>query len=290
MAGRLCHGSCMTRILGPSWGAPHSHGFSLPSSTMPALLGSGLSCSSSSFNSSRTINLSGPMTQALMLIIFFQFIQNDQPKWTHDSGSLIGKSPALGVRPGQNWEHIDSSMLIFNKDKKMDGKTIPGYAQWVDRTNMFLEENGYQTTTVGPDGIKNVNRTDELKALKACSGEEDDNFGYSTGQPCILLKLNKIYGLEPTYITDHEDMPEELKTRIASANNKKQVWVSCIGENAADQEGMGEIEYFPKDGGFDSAYYPYVNQDNYRSPLIAVRFKKPETSQFLHVECRAWAG
>jgi len=227
---------------------------------------------------------------ALMLFIFFQTIDNSEPKWTHDSGSLIGRSPALGVRPGQNWEHIDSSMLIFNKDKKLDGKTIPGYTQWVDRTNMFLEENGYQTTTVGSDGIKKVNRTDELKALKACSGEEDDNFGYSTGQPCILLKLNKIYGLEPEYITEHEDMPKELKTRIASANNKKQVWVSCIGENAADQEGMGEIEYFPSDGGFDSAYYPYMNDDGYRSPLIAVRFKEPAPFQFLHVECRAWAG
>merc|ERR1719244_1526120 len=70
MAGRLCHGSCTTRIPGPSWGAPHYHGFSLPSSTssiMPALLGFGLSCSSSSFNSSKTTDLSGTMPQALLL-------------------------------------------------------------------------------------------------------------------------------------------------------------------------------------------------------------------------------
>merc|ERR1712105_83739 len=53
---------------------------------------------------------------------------------------------------------------------------------------------------------------------------------------------------------------------------------------------MGEIEYFPSDVGFDSAYYPYMNDDGYRSPLIAVRFKEPAPFQFLHVECRAWAG
>jgi len=234
---------------------------------------------------------------ALMLFIFFQTIDNEVPKWTHDSGSLIGRSPALGVRPAQNWEHIDSSMIIFNKNKKKDGKTIPGYAQWVERTNMFLEENGYQTTTMEKDwngkDIKVVTRQQELTNLGPCSGEQDPDFGYSTGQPCILLKLNKIYGLQPEYITDTDnyyDMPRELRLRIAAARNKHQVWVSCTGENAADQEGMGEIEYFPSDGGFDSAYYPYMNDDGYRSPLIAVRFKEPAPFQFLHVECRAWAG
>ena len=132
-----------------------------------------------------------------MLFIFFQTIDNEVPKWTHDSGSLIGRSPALGVRPGQNWEHIDSSMIIFNKDRQKDIKTIPGYAQWVERTNMFLEERGYQRRTFkeGP----NVTRERELTDLGPCSGEQDPDFGYSTGKPCILLKLNRIYGLEPEY-------------------------------------------------------------------------------------------
>lgn len=29
--------------------------------------------------------------------------------------------------------------------------------------------------------------------LKNCSGLEDPTFGYSTGQPCILLKMNRVY-------------------------------------------------------------------------------------------------
>merc|ERR1712179_223439 len=233
----------------------------------------------------------------LMLMIFFQSIEYDKPKWDHGSGSLIGKSPALGVRPGQSWENIDSSMIIFNTNKMKDGKTIPGYAQWVRRTNMFLEEKAYQmldfynkANTDSDRTEEVVIRTKELTNLGPCSGEQDPDFGYSTGKPCILLKLNRIYGLDPEYITNPwENMPHELRYRIKAAKHKEQVWVSCEGENAADKESMGEIEYFLPDGGFPSNYYPYLNQGTL-SPLIAVRFRNPRIGQLIHVECRAWAG
>ena len=34
------------------------------------------------------------------LYIFFQFVDNEKPRWEQEN-SLIGRSPALGVRPGQ---------------------------------------------------------------------------------------------------------------------------------------------------------------------------------------------
>jgi len=215
---------------------------------------------------------------AVMLIIFFQFIDEKEPMWQQDR---IGRSPALGVRPGQDWDNIDSSMLIFNKEQPKDGKTIPGYEQWVGRTNEFLEKQGYINKGV---------RHEKLKALGECSGEQDPSFGYSSGQPCVLLKLNKIYGLEHDYYNKSvKGMPEELGKRIDEATDKKQVWVACIGENPADEESMGGIDYFPKDGGFLHTYYPYKNQKDYLSPLVAVKFKNPPVGQFLHIECRAWA-
>merc|ERR1712013_376482 len=205
---------------------------------------------------------------ALMLIIFFQFIEEGRPRWDYSQGSLIGSS------------------LIFNKNKMKDGRTIPGYAQWVGRTDKFLEESGYKTTHAN----ESVTRKEELTILEDCNGVEDKDYGYSSGNPCVFLKLNKIYGLEPEYTTDDPDMPQELKDRIAAATDTKQVWVSCKGENAADAEKMGEIEYFPKDGGFPARKFPYMNEPDYLSPLIAVRFRNPQVGTLLHIECRAWAG
>merc|ERR1712095_234661 len=49
----------------------------------------------------------------LCLTIFFQFIDDKEPKWQQEGG-LIGNSPALGVRPGQDADMIESSMIIFN--------------------------------------------------------------------------------------------------------------------------------------------------------------------------------
>merc|ERR1719400_831562 len=60
------------------------------------------------------------------------------PRWQQDSG-LIGRSPALGVRPGQDDSIIESSVIIFNHDNAKDDENIPGYKQWVDRLDNYLE-------------------------------------------------------------------------------------------------------------------------------------------------------
>lgn len=52
------------------------------------------------------------------------------------------------------------------------------------------------------------------------------------------------------------------------------VWVSCEGENPADVENIGPIEYYPRQG-FPGYYYPYENSEGYLSPLVAIHFKQP---------------
>lgn len=52
------------------------------------------------------------------------------------------------------------------------------------------------------------------------------------------------------------------------------VWVSCEGENPADVENIGSIQYIPKRG-FEGFYFPYLNTEGYLSPIIAIWFEKP---------------
>jgi len=171
------------------------------------------------------------------LYIFFQFVDDEKPRWEQEN-SLIGRSPALGVRPGQDAEMIESSMIMFNYETAQSSPkdVVPGYAGWVNRTDTFLQPYN-----------KAADNAAELP----------------------------------------EDMPDMVKNNINGAEQK--VWVSCQGENPADKEGMAEFEYFPADAGFPAQYFPYTNQKNYQSPLVAVKLNKVEVGQLLHIECRAWA-
>merc|ERR1712154_737966 len=229
----------------------------------------------------------------LCLFIFYQFIEEHQPRWQQDSG-LIGRSPALGVRPGQDDSIIESSVIIFNHENPRDDENIPGYQQWVDRLD------GYLTPYRGPAKANEMNcATDspaeetkfckfDLTQLGDC-GKENTNYGFDSSSTCLVLKLNKIFGLVHEYYDNPEelpeDMPSELKERIKAAVAKgkgKQVWVSCQAEFPADKEGIKSIELFPSDGGSPSQYFPYTKQDGYQSPLVAVRINGINPGQLIH--------
>jgi len=91
-----------------------------------------------------------------------------------------------------------------------------------------------------------------------------------------------------------KDMPEDLQAVIkkSAADNGgeplKMVWVSCKGENPADQEYIGQIEYTPWQG-FPAYYFPYMNTPGYLPPIVAVRFVEPASNVLINVECKAWA-
>ena len=64
---------------------------------------------------------------------------------------------------------------------------------------------------------------------------------------------------------------------------RKQIWISCQGENSADREALGEIEYYPAQG-FRSYYYPFTNTPGYLSPIVAVRFARPSRKFIIVIE------
>jgi len=230
------------------------------------------------------------------LYIFFQFVDDEKPRWEQEN-SLIGRSPALGVRPGQDAEMIESSMIMFNYETAQSSPkdVVPGYAGWVNRTDTFLQpynkaaDNAVDCAAGQQPEAGSFCRFD-LASLGSCA---QGNHGFDSNSPCLILKLNKIFGLVPDFYTKEdaaelpEDMPDMVKNNINGAEQK--VWVSCQGENPADKEGMAEFEYFPADAGFPAQYFPYTNQKNYQSPLVAVKLNKVEVGQLLHIECRAWA-
>lgn len=239
---------------------------------------------------------------AICMCIFITTLSYDEPKWQNTNG-IIGESPGLGLRPGQPKDLIDSAIIMFNKDSKegQEEKSIPNWQGWAERVTEFLkvyknatEQNrGKDCDAEGAKATKDQACLFKYQEKLGSCGK--DNYGYDKGTPCIFLKLNRIYGLENKPYNESdlpEDMPEALKSHIQAQSDKDQVWVNCQPKYPADKEMLEKIEYFPPSRGFSNKYFPYMKQDDYLNPLVAVQFVpnlKQGIGQLIHIECRAWA-
>jgi sodium/potassium-transporting ATPase subunit beta len=216
-------------------------------------------------------------------------IDENVPKWRLDA-SLIGTNPGLGFRPIA--ENVDQGSLIW-----YDSTNKAQIRYWVKLIDKFLD-----TYTVSHSNQKICDFDSKPSKKQVCRLDVDNfgecgrnhSYGYKNSSPCIFLKLNRIYGWEPEYYNDTKELPEEmpegLKEHIKSLDviQRNQVWVSCQGEDGSDKEILGDVEYFPTRG-FPSYFYPYLNVKNYVSPLVAVKFRRPDVNQIINIECRTWA-
>ncbi|XP_034936762.1 sodium/potassium-transporting ATPase subunit beta-2-like [Chelonus insularis] len=239
---------------------------------------------------------------ALVAICFWGFWQTLDPripKWQLDR-SLIGTNPGLGFRPMPPLENVESTLIWFKGTKE------GSYQLWVDSLKEFLNKYKKPSSTPGLGAhAKTCSYNDlpspgevctmDVRAWHPCT--EENFFGYHTSSPCVFIKLNKIYGWTPEYYNDTKNLPDKMPRNLKSVignlsrENSRElntVWITCQGENPADQENIGPINYIPRQG-FPGYYYPYMHQEGYRSPLVAVHFQRPRPGILINVECKAWA-
>jgi len=251
-----------------------------------------------------------------MFWLFWQTLDADKPRWI-GSASLIGSNPGVGFRPMPDQEKNAESTLIWLNEQKPERNEY-----WIDQLNLFFEKN-YENNTADEELACAYGNKNKATPKSPCAVElvtegcsKANGFGYNVsltraGQPkvhpCVLIKLNKIYGWTPDpYTQSQEDldnakkrgMPDELLERIKGlAPNDPQVntiWISCVGESPADRESVGPIQYwapgfksqFP---GIPGYYFPYEKQKGYKSPFVFVKFTKPSKNALIQLECKAWA-
>ncbi|XP_031428369.1 sodium/potassium-transporting ATPase subunit beta-2b [Clupea harengus] len=120
--------------------------------------------------------------------------------------------------------------------------------------------------------------------LGECSGLTDRTYGYGDGQPCIIVKLNRVIGMlpggkdgEPPFVT--------CAPKIYGVSEDDT-------ETTEDTDKMGQVMYFPPNGTFNLMYYPYYGkkeQVNYSQPLVAIKFLNLTTNTDINVECKVTA-
>lgn len=280
------------------------------------------------------------------LNIFFLTLPESHPKWMLDA-SIIGSNPGLGLRPASRDKLIDSSMIVLNIG---DTNTVPTNEDGEGDRNIdyAVRASKYMKMYENIEGLENcdsntIRKEDQpgcifnLKsALGSCSeypygytvegAQMDGQSGYNPGgskfaEPCLFLKLNKIFDWQPKPITCKGELKDDcenklkkftkmsphLKKKIIKENKEggdpNYVWVDCFGRYAADQESLN-VEYLPYNQGFPLKYFPFRG-GNYHTPLVAVKLKIGQSStcsppssppyydaancgQLIQVECRAY--
>jgi len=239
---------------------------------------------------------------AIMMAIFYQTLDtNHLPKYTPGDGSSILRHPAMGFRPLPRQENIESTLIWYKHGESKD------IEHWVESLNEFIKPYEGTSDDISGQHITDCSEQSPPQDGQVCRFEDTwlkgkcqkaESWGYNRESPCILLKLNKMIEWVPDVYTSLEElpdnMPQSLKDHIAErmADNgdviPKMIWVSCKGENPADEEYVGPIQYFPWQG-FPSYYFPYRHTPGYLSPIVAVQFDTPASNVLINIECRAWA-
>merc|ERR1711962_504336 len=239
-----------------------------------------------------------------------QTIKENEPKWLGANG-IIGDNPGLGYRPMPPNESVESTLVFFRHGGSGNWKG------WVERLDSYLKHFFH-------DGAYKTIEDNKNKDLVDCNFEElkpgnnqycrvksadlmkeqctlDTKYGFETGTPCLLLKLNRIYGWLPEPYENVTDMPSEaphsLTKEIETLTNKESgnpkmmgqmIWLSCEGENPADKENLGPVSFYPYPG-FPTYHYPYKKQADYLSPAVFAHLKAPKRGVLISIKCTAWA-
>ncbi|KAK7090402.1 sodium/potassium-transporting ATPase subunit beta-like [Littorina saxatilis] len=217
------------------------------------------------------------------LAIFYQTVDEAQPKLT-GTDSLLKGNPGMGFQPMTDVEYtlirFRKPLLSYKPHKESIMKVLKPYKE--------ADDKGVPCDMNNPPPEGKSCTVDYANLTAECN--EENFFGYKDQKPCVLMRLNRIFGWMPQPYTEenvkNSGASEELQAKILA--NPDMIYIDCVGENPADRDNLGEIRYFPTQG-YPHYYYPFTNQKDYMSPLVFVQFPNVTQNIALMVECKALA-
>lgn len=220
------------------------------------------------------------------LMVFYQTLDDIEPRRAGMQSILKG-NPGMGFRPMPD---VESTLVKFKQG-------VPdNYGEYVEHIQDFLDT--YNKTS--PNAIDC--ETETLDDGQVCSFDPDkeagpctaaNSFGYHEGEPCVLLKLNRIYGWDPEpfnneTINEDNDHAKAAKEALGDNIHPDYIGITCEGENPGDVDNRGPAQFYPKHG-FPMRYFPFMNQEGYQTPFVFVQFTRPKPGVLINVWCKAWA-
>jgi len=227
-----------------------------------------------------------------MMMIFFQTVSETRPSQT-GMDSLIKGNPGMAFRP---MPKVSSTLIKFNEGEE------DTWRKYTDNIKILLHKyrqeqedcaDCYQDCNAGVDAESELPCKFDLDEFLGAECTDANNYGYDTAEPCVLMKLNKIFEWEPeAYDTNDTsswstEAQEDLLINYPEYTGDG-VAVTCMGENFGDQDNLGEIKFFPASG-FMGTFFPFTGQKGYQAPLVFMKMSAPTKGTLIQVYCKAWA-
>ncbi|XP_069809369.1 sodium/potassium-transporting ATPase subunit beta-2-like [Dendropsophus ebraccatus] len=208
-------------------------------------------------------------------------------------------NPGLMIRPKLDALEISYSMNTHNSSwqKYVDGlnSLLQDYNRTVQEERGAACPPGSYFTQADTGDVRNYPKKacQFLRdSLGECSGINDPTYGYSSGTPCVLIKMNKVIHFLPAPVKDISN----TSITISCAGKKLK---SAVNETNDENDALlGSKLYFPglsnnNLGTIDLKYFPYYGnraQKNYTQPFVAVKFLNATRNVEHNVECRVTAA
>ncbi|CAB05149.1 Sodium/potassium-transporting ATPase subunit beta [Caenorhabditis elegans] len=226
----------------------------------------------------------GLATMLAIALVWFNFSRLDRqyPIYFGD-GSFLGGAPKVsfdpnprqfledGTKNAMSWNIYEFSTYVNYLIRYK--QVLKKYSGGIGKQKVKKEEMCKNQTMTRENACK----FDRLTDFGECTLSLDNlerGFGYSKGQPCIMLKLNKIVGWVPNL------SPSKNKTKCPSGD-------LCCGQGIkfkCTSNADVKFEYFPKTG-IPTCYFPYANQGGYEQPYQMVKLTNITVNRETTIEC-----
>ncbi|KAL1023392.1 hypothetical protein UPYG_G00040250 [Umbra pygmaea] len=179
-------------------------------------------------------------------------------------------------------ESINAFLEKYNETKQAD---MSKYEDCKDFPQSYKDRGNLEDETAGERKACTFKRS----WLGACSGigENDKNYGFKDGKPCLIAKLNRIVNFRPRPPNSNITIRDSGVLRVLP----NVIPIHCQNKREEDASKIGEIKYFGVGSGFPLQYYPYYGKllhPNYLQPLVAIQFTNLTINEELRLECKVY--
>ncbi|XP_069501434.1 sodium/potassium-transporting ATPase subunit beta-2 [Ambystoma mexicanum] len=223
---------------------------------------------------------------SLTMWVMLQTIDDYTPKYTDRLAN-----PGLMIRP-----QIDNLEIVYNlNDSSSWNGTVTALntflSKYNDTNQALMNDNcprGFYYRQQDSGDVRNhpkkacqFNRS----SLALCSGENDTTYGYSSGKPCVLIKLNRVVNFEPKPKRDGQGYVTVNCSETVKSGETSNLMLTYFPSNGTDSNSIFGI--------IDLMYYPFYGkkaQTNYSQPIVAVQFSNVTTNIDHNIKCAIYAN